>query len=57
VYESSVEDTTKTRLIPSDTADLPERSHGDEFVSLLKLTGVIMAILGLVWAIAYFDAG
>lgn len=52
-----IDNNRQKRWIPSDTADLPKRSHGDEFISLLKLTGVITAILGLVWAIAYFDAG
>lgn len=57
LYERSVEDEPKKKLIPSDTAELPKPSHRDEFISLLKLTGMIIAILGLVWAIAYFEAG
>lgn len=50
-------DEAETRWIPLDTAELPKRSHLDEFASLLKLTGIMAVILALVCVIAYFDAG
>lgn len=50
-------DETETRWIPADTAELPKGSHGDEFASLLKLTGIMAVIVALACVIAYFDAG
>jgi hypothetical protein len=41
---------------PSDFPDMPRLSSWEEFVFDLKLMGVILAIIGIFFAIAHFSA-
>jgi hypothetical protein len=52
-----LQDKAKKEPIPSDTPNLPKRSESDELVLLLKLMGLVVAIVALMRVIASFERG
>ena len=47
----SVEDEIEEQRSTTDTSELPKHSQWDNFVLTLKLIGIVLTILGVIWGI------
>lgn len=46
---------TNARVVLTDAGDLPKRSRRDDFFLTLKLVGIAIIILSVIWGIEYLQ--
>jgi hypothetical protein len=50
-------DKIEKETAPADTAELPRRSHCEDFRLTLQLIGIVLVVLGVIWGIEYWKSG